>query len=255
MRWSAPCFVAAECPYLVLAHLESLVEHGVLRIHLLQVARRVAVQLHAVWRRRHWGVRLVHVGRLGEGRHAVLLEGHAELEEAALGGHAVGVGAVVGIHVPLRLRCAGRASAIAVLVRLLVLLVSNLRAEGVVQVLDVELVGELLELLVLVLVVLLLLLLPAAVAGRGAVSELGKVQVEVQEGAEVVLGAGHVELLGARPCWRRSRGSVHTGRFGARSSGDPEGILHGIYGGGGAAGISGIQRLSRRAKTRRERGT
>jgi hypothetical protein len=210
MRWSATVFVAAASSYLVLAHLESLVEHGMLRVHLLQVARRVAVQVHAVWRRGHRRMRAVHVGRLGEGRHAVLLVRHAELEEAALGGHAVGV----PVHVALRLRCAGRVGAIAVLLGglVLVLLVGNLRAEGVVQVLDVELVGQLLELLLL------------AVADRGAVSELGKVQVEVQQIAEVVLGAGHVERLGARPCWRRTRGAVHTGRCWALALQAPRGF-------------------------------
>lgn len=138
-------------------------------------------------------MRAVHVGRLGEGRHAVLLVRHAELEEAALLRHAVGMAASMAVHVPLRLRCAGRARAITMLV---LLLLRNLGAEGVVQVLDVELVGQLLQLV-------------PAMGDGGAVSEVGEVEIEVEQIAEVLVGAGHVELFGARPCWRRTRGAVH----------------------------------------------
>jgi hypothetical protein len=79
---------------------ETLVEHGLLCLHLLQVPRRVGVHLSAIRRRGHAGVRLVHL--------ALSILGHIEVEEVVCAwGHAAPA------HGVLRLLCARAAIVLA----------------------------------------------------------------------------------------------------------------------------------------------
>lgn len=102
----------------------------------------------------------------------------------------------MGAIVAILGRAGGVSSIASLLLLLLLLLLDDLRRKRVVDMLHVQFLGELLQLL-------------AAVTDRVSVSEVGKVQIKVQQVAKVVIRAGHgVKLLSARPCWGRA-GVVH----------------------------------------------
>jgi hypothetical protein len=68
----------------VFAQVHSLFEQGLLRVHLLEVARCIAVHLDAVGRGRDPRVRAIHVLRMVVRGHPALTKGHAELEVVVL---------------------------------------------------------------------------------------------------------------------------------------------------------------------------
>jgi hypothetical protein len=115
---------------------EPLVKHGLLGVHLLKIARRVAVHLDAVRRGRNHPVRAIHVVlRMGECWCAGLAVcRHAEVEEVPWS-HAV------PRHVAMLLLLLCACPVIVVLV------LEDLRAESVLQMLHVELRGQFAELL------------------------------------------------------------------------------------------------------------
>jgi hypothetical protein len=68
----------------VFAQVHSLFKQGLLRVHLLEVARCIAVHLDAVGRGRDPRVRAIHVLRMAVRGHPALTKGHAELEVVVL---------------------------------------------------------------------------------------------------------------------------------------------------------------------------
>jgi len=167
---------------LLLAQLIALVEHCLLVFNVLQIAGRVAVQLDTVGRWRYGRMRAVHVvGRLGESRHIVLRIRHGELEEVAARLRDAGdIVWLLALALLLLLVCGGCI--------ITVLFLWDGGTEGVVHALDVEVLRQLL----------------------GVIGEVGKIQIKVEQGGKVVIGADHgVVLLRARPCWRSTGGVVH----------------------------------------------